>query len=236
MDDGVFGIAGGEQHFQRRAAPRHFRRELPAVQTSGHDDVGEQEVERRAAIGDGKGFGAVGGRQRLVAEALELCADISAHQFIILDHQDGLVTALDLGALGPREFFRRGIGLRQIEAEGRAVALFAVDLDVSARLLDEAVDHAQAEPGALADFLGREERLEHPVDDIGPNSDSGIADRDHHVIPRHNVAVSRGIFLIEGHVLGFQDQLAALGHGIARVDRKIEQRRGELARIDQRRP
>src|SRR5205085_4785221 len=25
MDDGVFGIAGGEQHFQRRAAPRHFR-------------------------------------------------------------------------------------------------------------------------------------------------------------------------------------------------------------------
>ena len=36
----------------------------------------------------------------------------------------------------------------------------AVDRDVAVRLLDEAVHHAQAKPGALADLLGGEERLE----------------------------------------------------------------------------
>ena len=34
-------------------------------------------------------------------------------------------------------------------------------------LLHEAIHHAEAEPGALAALLGREERLEHPLDDVG---------------------------------------------------------------------
>ena len=62
VDDGVFGIAGGEQHFQWRAPPRHFFGKLPAVHLAGHDDVGEQQVEWRSAIGDRQSFSGVGSR------------------------------------------------------------------------------------------------------------------------------------------------------------------------------
>ena len=56
---------------------------------------------------------------------------------------------------------------RQEDAERRALADFGVDIDEAAGLLDDAVDGGEAEPGALADLLGREERLEDLVDDVG---------------------------------------------------------------------
>ena len=55
---------------------------------------------------------------------------------------------------------------RQVDLDGRAVAFLAVDLDVAAGLLDEAVHHAEAEAGALADLLGGEEGLEHPFEQL----------------------------------------------------------------------
>ena len=70
--------------------------------------------------------------------------DEIAHQRVVFHHHDGFVTmrqrrrsgwhCLDLAA-----------GRRQIEFDRGAVADLTVDPDVSARLLDEAVDHAQAE-------------------------------------------------------------------------------------------
>jgi len=41
-----------------------------------------------------------------------------------------------------------------------------VHIDEAAGLLDDAIDRRQAEAGALADFLGGEERLEDLVDDL----------------------------------------------------------------------
>ncbi len=55
---------------------------------------------------------------------------------------------------------RGGHRARQIEPDDCAVADLGVDRRVAAGLLDEAVDHAEAKPGALADVLGGEERLE----------------------------------------------------------------------------
>jgi len=46
----------------------------------------------------------------------------------------------------------------------------------------------------------------------------------------------RGIGLVEIDVAGFQRELAAIGHRVARVQREIEDRCRELVRIDQRRP
>ena len=49
----------------------------------------------------------------------------------------------------------------QVDGEGRRPApASTVGEDEAARLLDDAVDGREAEPGALADFLGGEERLE----------------------------------------------------------------------------
>jgi hypothetical protein len=62
MDDGVFGLAGREQHLERRTPPRHFIGELPTVHLAGHDHVGEKQIEPRPTIGDCQSFGCIGGR------------------------------------------------------------------------------------------------------------------------------------------------------------------------------
>ena len=92
---------------------------------------------------------------------------VCAHLLVVLDDQHGLGAAgrrteLDIG-LDVLETFRA----RQVDPHGRALAGLAVDLDVAAGLLDEAVDHAEPEAGALALGLGGEERLEDVVDDLG---------------------------------------------------------------------
>jgi len=78
------------------------------------------------------------------------------------------------------------IGLRQIERETRAVTDVAFDGDVSTRLLGETEDLAEPQPRALADALGREERLEDPVELVGldPASAIGDRDRDETTLPR----------------------------------------------------
>ena len=55
---------------------------------------------------------------------------------------------------------------RQIELDGGAVSGLAVDRDVSAGLLDEAVDLAQSESGALTGRLGGEERVDGARDHV----------------------------------------------------------------------
>src|SRR5580698_4308443 len=56
---------------------------------------------------------------------------------------------------------------RQRDAEGGPFAEAAQDLDAAAVSIDDAMDDGQAEPRALADVLGREERIEDPGDDLG---------------------------------------------------------------------
>ena len=62
----------------------------------GHDDVGEQQIEFAAAVDDGERLGGIGGGQRACSRAPKLRDHVFAHQRIVLDHEDGLVAALDL--------------------------------------------------------------------------------------------------------------------------------------------
>ena len=107
---------------------------------------------------------------------------------------------------------------------------------MAARLLDEAEHHAEPEAGALADLLGGEEGIEHPLDQRCGDSGAGIAHRDHHIVAGHDLAVHAGVVLVEIDVAGLERELAAIGHGVARVEGKVEHRRRELVRIDQGRP
>ena len=65
----------------------------------------------------------------------------------------------------------------QEDAEGRAAGP-ATDSteDVAAGLLDDAVDHRQAKPGALADLLGGEERLEDLLKMLVRDAGAGVLD------------------------------------------------------------
>ena len=127
-------------------------------------------------------------------------------------------------------------GARQIELDRRAETFLAVDLDVAARLLDEAVHHAQSQPGAFADLLGGEERLEHLVAQRGRNAGAGVADRDHDIGSGLRLGVLLRVGVVEHDVAGLQRELAAARHGVARIDREVEHRGHQLAAVDQRRP
>ena len=125
---------------------------------------------------------------------------------------------------------------RQIELDHRAAAFLAVDFDGAAGLLGETVDHAQPEAGAAADSLGGEERLEHPVADIGGDSVTGVGDRDHHELSALHLAIVGRIDFIANDIGGLERKLAAAGHGIARIDGEIDDRGRKLRRIGQSRP
>ena len=66
-----------------------------------------------------------------------------------------------------------------------------VDPHLPARLPHEAVDHRQAEAGALADGLGGEERVEGPGDHLRRHAGAGIGDAEREVLPRRQVALLR---------------------------------------------
>ena len=55
---------------------------------------------------------------------------------------------------------------RQINLHRRAGADLGINLDMPARLFDEAVDLAQTKPGALAGRFGGEERIEDSRRDV----------------------------------------------------------------------
>ena len=82
---------------------------------------------------------------------------------------------------------------RQKDRELRALARLAVDEDEAAGLLDDAVDGREAEPGAGADLLGREERLEDARQILLGDADAGIGDLDQHIIAgRHDLVRRAG--------------------------------------------
>ena len=58
----------------------------------------------------------------------------------------------------------------------------AVAEDVAAGLLDDAIDHRQAEAGAFPDFLGGEEGLENLGADLGGNAVAGVLNLDQHIV------------------------------------------------------
>ena len=95
-----------------------------------------------------------------------------AHRLMIVDQQDAQRPALGRAGLVRRPA-PRGLAARlrrrarQPDLDPRALADLAVDVDRAARLAGEAVDHRQAEAGALADVLGGEEGLGHLLQYVG---------------------------------------------------------------------
>ena len=116
------------------------------------------------------------------------------------------------------------------------MAGLAVDFDVAARLLDETIDLAQAEAGALAGLFGGEERLEGARGDLLPHADALVGHRDQHVLTWAHLGVVRAIGFVEQDVAGLDGQAAALRHRIARIDGEIENRGFQLHRVGLDRP
>ena len=99
-----------------------------------------------------------------VAVAPQHLARERADGVLVLDEQHRLpsvrlVRAALIGGGRLRE--SRCSVVREVDLERRAVSRLAVDPDVAAALFHHAVNSGETEAGALALFLGREERLEY---------------------------------------------------------------------------
>src|SRR3546814_16875152 len=79
------------------------------------------------------------------------------------------------GRWGRRRIVGRAVD-GQIDGEAGPFARLAVGKDETRRLLDDAIDGRQAEPGALADILGGEEGLEKLGEHVGGNAGARVAE------------------------------------------------------------
>ena len=208
--EGVFGIARDEDDLEIGIFLAHRLQQRRAVHFR-HHHVGDDEIDRAVPFLQRlQRLDAVGGLDHAVAARAQAARVQRAQALLVLDQQDGALP----GEVGARFCFRRrllgraigggGVGHslqlgmmpRQEDVERGALIGFGIDIDEAAGLLDDAVHRRQAEPGALADFLGREERLENLVDDVGGDAGAGVGYVDPHVIRRRHALVGEmgGLF------------------------------------------
>jgi hypothetical protein len=74
---------------------------------------------------------------------------------------------------------------------------------VALGLFAEAIDHDEAQPDAVALLLGCEERLEHPITNLGGHAFAGIGDRQLHVFTCLEMSALR----VGDHVAGIRSSL-----------------------------
>ena len=149
----------GEYHLDARPEPRHMPRQSLSVDFFRHDDIAEQESD----------FLALQQRKR-AGRAFRLEHPVTkSRKRSRPDATDRSIDRLR------SEWFRRPLAARQSSAlsrpslcrraraadrsEGGADAGLAIDVDVAARLLDEAEHHAEVEPGSPPE-LGDEGRAQ----------------------------------------------------------------------------
>jgi hypothetical protein len=80
----------------------------------------------------------------------------------------------------------------------------------------------------MSDVLRREERVESFRQHVRRHPASTVRNSDHRILARYHLDLARGIAFIEIDIRGFKRELTALGHRIARVDRKIDDGHFEL--------
>ncbi|GJD67564.1 hypothetical protein MMMDOFMJ_0480 [Methylobacterium gnaphalii] len=186
-----------------------------------------EQAERRV--------GALGMDHRVVQVAQHLDGE-PPHRRLILHHEDDLVRASLGDGCGAtfglrRHDLRRAGEPRQVDLHGRPDTGLGIDLDVPVGLPDEPENLAESEPGALADLLGGEERLEGLGGHLRRHAGPGVCDGDHHVLALRDAEIVGGVALVDMRIGGLDGQPAAGGHRVARVDGEVQERALELVRI-----
>ena len=124
--------------------------------------------------------------------------------------------------------FARGHGWK-IDFESRTAAAFAGYMDGAVVLLNDSVNRAQTEATSLAYCLGREERLEKVLENLGVHADSRIADPESGILPFLQAAFDTSLRRIDKRRL--DAELASVGHGVARIGSQVDQHLLQLIRI-----
>src|SRR5882757_4586158 len=215
-------VAGGQQHRQVGTNFPDATGEGEPIHLPGHNDIGKNEIDAVAGDFPQRRFG-IRDRTNGIAELLEQADADRGNVRIVFDEQDG-AAAVALDAIDAVKL-QAGIGARQQDRYLRSLAEFARHLDLSAGLMGETVHLRKAKPGALADRLGREKRIEYLVKQVGRDADAPIPDRDGDIVAF--ISGSAGILIMRG-----DHDRAARGHGVTGVDDEIDQRRLQFGDVD----
>src|SRR5260370_36613428 len=89
---------------------------------------------------------------------------------------------------------------RQVNMEGRPVADFRGNLDVTVALADNAIDRGQSQTGPFAHFLGGEKRLKNAGAGDFVHPATGVLDRQEHGISRPRWAIDPQEIVIQNGV------------------------------------
>ena len=89
-------------------------------------------------------------------------------------------------------------------------------------MLDYSVDDGQAQAGSFARFLGGEKGLKNVGLNLAAHSNTGITDGEDHILARRDLGMASGKNFLKFDVSGLDGQPAALGHGIARIYRQVQ--------------
>ena len=132
-----------------------------------------------------------------------------------------------------RALLNPGLRPRQVERDPRSLPELALDAERAAGLVDEAVHLRQPKAGALVRRLRREEGVEHPRQDVGRDAAARVRHRD-----RDEIALEAEprVGRLQRRVLGRERDHAALRHGVAGIEREVDERELELGEIDPHRP
>src|SRR3546814_9026239 len=112
----------------------------------------------------------------------------------------------------------------------------AANLDMSPGLLDETIDHAEAEASPLTFLLRREERLEHFLANLRRDASAGVGDGEHDVVPGRDVDILCGVVRIEVLIGHLNYEASTIRHGVASIDGGVGQGRLDLSGIRRCRP
>jgi hypothetical protein len=84
----MLGVAGDVEDLQIRPHLDRGAAERETVERSRHDDVGQQEIDRRIGLDQGERLVAVARGEHAVAERLDIAARHVAHVALVLDDQN----------------------------------------------------------------------------------------------------------------------------------------------------
>src|ERR1700733_2512790 len=233
VHDGVLRIAGREEDRDVGQPFLGFPRQLRAAQRARHHHVGEDQIYRYAAIDDDECARRIFRLDHAIAQLGEHRYSDLANFIVILDHKDGFLPSFNLvGGSGDQSILAGHVSWK-VELDRRSGAHLGIDFYVSARLLEEAISHCEAQACSFVLRLGREKRLIDPLQDIRRNAGTCVGHRDHHILPRRQILILANILVVEGGVAGLGSQPAFTVHRVAGVDRKVQNRILELIRIDE---
>jgi len=121
-----------------------------------------------------------------------------------------------------------GIGLRardhwKPDSEPGSAVEFAVYPNESATLANNGVNHRKPESRAPTFWLGGKEGVENSGELFGGNAEAGIRDSELDELSSRRRGKLSTLGVFRRHRCGLNNELAAIGHGIARIDAEIQE-------------